>query len=178
MNLIRMLLLCVNNWGPAAPSRALMWFACRKEGHWWMAVPSKKLPGSVTSTMLKLDRSGATCMAKVQPQPVPQVRPAVPLPLLLSEMMLKVWGPVTSPHWTCDWRVAVPIPLPFNEISASPDAWPQPVNPTYVACQLPYKSAFEMTPMVALLGFTNRAIADSMMTANRAIRRGCRYHLT
>jgi hypothetical protein len=45
--------------------------------------------------MLKLVRSGATWMAKVQPQPVPQVRPAVPLPLLLSEMMLKVWGPVT-----------------------------------------------------------------------------------
>jgi hypothetical protein len=56
-----------------------------------MAVPSQKLRGSVTSTRLNTSRLGATWIAKVNPQPGPQDKPAVPLPWESRAVIVKVW---------------------------------------------------------------------------------------
>src|ERR1700732_4227376 len=104
-----------------------------------------KLPGFAadTSITVNVDRSGATWMFRFQPQPVPQVNPAVPLPLALSvrtvnESPLKL--PV--PHAECETPltfVATPPALKVNVYRVVPN--PHPVSPMTVICQFPARSA-------------------------------------
>src|SRR5579864_3091110 len=89
-------------------------------------------------------------MLKFQPQPVPQLRPAVPLPLALTELMLNVW-PVRleSPHWPCVIRVPVPAPDELIETSASMSAIPHPVVPWSAISQFPARSDLTILPVLA-----------------------------
>jgi len=99
-----------------------------------MAVPIKKLLGLAgeTSTTLKVERSGETWMLKVQPQLVPQVRPATPLPFAFSVETVKLLRVETASPHPAVWPVlvalvATPAALSVNVTREEPT--PQPVFP-------------------------------------------------
>lgn len=52
------------------------------------------------STRLKIERSGATWIANVNPQPAQQLKLAVPLPLVARDKIVKVSVLETSPQPT------------------------------------------------------------------------------
>jgi hypothetical protein len=91
-------------------------------------------------------------MLKPNPQPVPQLKLAVPLPLELSDIIVKVWLVVESPQpWVCDLTVAVPEPLELRVTSTRSVATPHPLSPWMsVICHGPVKSDLVIVP-VALL---------------------------
>ena len=133
--------------------------------YWWTAMPAMKLLGFAveTSTMLNVERSGDTWILRFQPQPAPQLKLAVPLPLVAIVKTVKVW-PVTveSPHWPCDFIVAfVPVPAVLSVTLTSMLVKPHPVFPVSVICQDPDKSALVIEPILAKLGFTKTRLVTS-----------------
>src|SRR5882672_10965633 len=91
-------------------------------------------------------------MLKPHPQPIPQERPAVPLPLDVMVAMVKVCAArEESPHWP--WVTSVPVPTPevFKVTPICMVAAPQPVVPRRAIFHLPARSAFVMLPMLAEL---------------------------
>jgi len=142
--------------------------------YWWTAIPARKLPGFAddTSTKLNVERSAATCMLKFQPQPTPQDKFAVPLPLELSELTVKVCpGSVESPH--CPWvvRVAVPVPFVLRVKVACIATRPQPVLPVKLTTQGPDRSALPIVP-VAELGVVMGMIVMNDSTTKNVRRAG------
>ncbi len=96
-----------------------------------MATPARKFFGFavVNSTRLKVQRSGDAWILKVKPQPEPQVKPAVPLPLGFMEVMVNVLPVVVvSPHPVL-WLVEVALvatPLVFSVTVTSEEPIPHP----------------------------------------------------
>ena len=86
-------------------------------------------------------------MLNAQPHPAPQLKPAVPVPLALSVLTVKVLPVLTLPSVhgepvvTCDVMVAfVAVPAAFS-VNVTSMAWsPHPVFPKSVICQAPDKS--------------------------------------
>src|SRR6266436_494283 len=112
-----------------------------------IATPSRKFPGSDTSVKLNFERSAATWMLKFQPQPVPQLKLAVPMPFVVREPMVQVCPErVESPHWPCVWRLPVPEPAELSVTCASILTKPQPVVPRKAICQVPVKLTLKSLP--------------------------------
>src|SRR5205085_10866841 len=103
------------------------------------AVPANTLaPPFTTSTRLMTCLLRDTWMLKVNPQPAPQVNPAVPEPLPFRVRMLKVSVVVVEPHPALlPVRVSVDCPTLFSLPTYNKDETPQPVLPAMATCHGP-----------------------------------------
>src|SRR5664279_993411 len=88
-------------------------------------------------------------MLKVNPHPVPQLNPAVPLPFAFIDCTVKVLPLLTVSPQPAECEVSVALfatPLEFNVNVTSVVATPQPPCPYSVICHDPFRSEATMSP--------------------------------